>query len=302
VLALVTLIVAAQVAVRGAIGWVGLVVPHLARRLVGANHQYLLPASALLGAVYLLGVDDIARSVAQQELPIAYRPGQYVIRHATFGVRRGHVVAVLGPNGSGKTTLLKLMAGVMQASGGSASVSGQIAYVPQFVQLSFAYSVLDVVVMGRARHVSTFATPSRHDEDVAAKALERVGMLAFAHRLFDELSGGERQLVTFARALAAEASVLLLDEPTASLDLRHPQDALRWISRLAHDEGLTVVFSTHQPQHADVVADDVVLLSGSATDLLQPAELSALFGVALRRQAVAENGGSAGVLIPDFTL
>jgi iron complex transport system ATP-binding protein len=219
----------------------------------------------------------------------AYPSAAAIVRQATLSVQPGRVMAILGPNGCGKTTLLKLITGILQPSSGRIVVKGTIGYVPQVLQLSFSYSVLDIVLMGRARLIGTFSTPSAHDELAAERALDRVGMLSFARRSFDELSGGERQLVAFARALAADADILVLDEPTAALDLHHQQDVLRWIRRLAR-EGMTIVVTTHQPQHADIIADDAVLMfganqivAGTAAELLTPARLGELFGVSLYR-------------------
>lgn len=241
-------------------------------------------------------------SVRVNAVSFAYRREVTVLDGLSLDVFPGRVTALLGQNGSGKTTLLKLVAGALRPDRGHVSVAGATAYVPQSMQVAFAYSVLDVVLMGRARKVAAFGVPSRADESIARTALGRVGMADFARRPFDELSGGERQLVTIARALATEANVLVLDEPMASLDLRHQQLALQWMHRLAHDDGLTVLFSTHQPQHADAVADDVALLfapnrlvSGVASDILQPAPLAELFDVAMVREA-------SGALVPRWRI
>ncbi len=248
-------------------------------------------------------------AVSIRGVSFAYPGVPPIIRDCTLDIARGRILGILGPNGSGKTTLLKLVAGALKPSDGAITVSGRIGYVPQFLQISFAYTVLDVVLMGRARQIGTFATPSAADERAALAALDRVGMLSFAARAFDELSGGERQLVVFARVLAAEAEVLVLDEPMASLDLRHQQVVLQWIRRLARDDGLTVVFSTHQPQHADVIADDVALISepgemvaGPAREVLDLPPLEKLFGVGLRRIGVAGDEPGRGVLVPDWKL
>ncbi len=241
----------------------------------------------------------------------AYGRAAPVICNCTLDIARGRILSILGPNGSGKTTLLKLVAGALAPSGGTVTVHGQIGYVPQLVQISFAYSVLDVVLMGRARKIGLLATPTARDEQAAIAALDRVGMRSFTTRAFDELSGGERQLVVFARALAAEADVLVLDEPMASLDLRHQEVVLKWMRRLAHDDGLTVVFSTHQPQHADAIADDVALIAGVgagriamgvAREMMHPAALEELFGVGLRRISGAGDDTNDGVLVPAWKL
>ncbi len=246
-------------------------------------------------------------AVSIDRVTFGYVPATPIIRDCRLEIGRGRVLGILGPNGTGKTTLLKLIAGILQPRSGRLTVRGRTGYVPQVMQLGFAYRVFDVVLMGRARQIGVFATPSAEDERAAASALDRVGMSAFATRPFDELSGGERQLVIFARALAGESDILVLDEPTAALDLRHQQLVLQWVRRLAYEDGLTVVFSTHQPQHADLVADDVALMFGpghmfvdTARVALDPARLTELFGIGIRR--APNEGALHGPLVPTWTV
>ncbi len=134
--------------------------------------------------------------------------------------------------------------------------------MPQLFQVSFDYTVLDMVLMGRARHVGLFSQPSAQDEEAAMASLDRFGMAHYAKHPFQELSGGERQLVIFARALVSEAEILILDEPTSALDLKNQIHVLDWITRLSHQDGLTVLLTTHHPNHALAVADDVLLMLG----------------------------------------
>ncbi|MEJ1960985.1 MAG: ABC transporter ATP-binding protein [Gammaproteobacteria bacterium] len=129
----------------------------------------------------------------------AYIPGRWIFRGYTAEVARGKVFALLGPNGRGKTTLLKILLGVLSATEGRVSVKGRVAFVPQLFQVSFDYSALDMVLMGRARKVGLFSQPTPADEAAALAALDRFGMAGFAQRPFHELSGGQRQLVIFAR-------------------------------------------------------------------------------------------------------
>jgi iron complex transport system ATP-binding protein len=202
-----------------------------------------------------------------------------------------------------------LIVGSLKPTAGCAETFGRIAFVPQLTQVSFAYTVLDMVLMGRAKQIGLFATPSAADEAKAASALERLGMLAFSTRTFDTLSGGERQLVLFARALASDAETLILDEPTAALDLAHQRLILERMLRLTHDDGLTIVFSTHQPDHAVAVADDVALMfrdrdivTGPVASTLTSARLSQLFGIDVGVASVSEGLARREVFVPLWNL
>jgi iron complex transport system ATP-binding protein len=235
----------------------------------------------------------------------SYRPGAWVFRNYSASIAKGSIFALLGPNGRGKTTLLKALLGALKPTEGQLSVKGQMAFVPQLFQVSFDYSALDMVLMGRAKKVGLFSQPSREDEDAAFAALERFGMAHMAQRPFHEMSGGQRQLVIFARALVAEADILVLDEPTSALDLRNQAHVLEWIDALARKEGLTVIFTTHHPHHALAIADAALLMlgesnyvTGPATDVLTEANLMSLYGIALKRVSFEHEGKSIETLTP----
>ena len=176
----------------------------------------------------------------------------------TLTVGRGEMLAVAGPNGSGKSTLLGLLSGVRRPQAGTVRLAGRelhaygrralarmIAVVPQETAAVFPYSVSEMVLMGRAPHLGGLGLESRHDLAVAERAMERAGVLDLAARPFTELSGGERQRVIVARALAQEPALILLDEPTTFLDLRHAIEILELIADLNRREGLTVVAVLH---------------------------------------------------------
>jgi len=227
----------------------------------------------------------------------AYRSGCWVFRHYDADFAKGRITALLGSNGRGKTTLLRLLLGVLRPTEGTVRLNGRAAFVPQLFQVGFDYSVLDMVVMGRARHIGMLSQPSARDEATALTALDRFGLADQAYRPFHELSGGQRQLVIFARALVSEADILILDEPTSALDLKNQMLVLERIERLARDEGLTVLFTTHHPQHALEIADDALLMmdetrfaSGAASDVLSDENLEALYGVTLKR-VTFDHGG-----------
>jgi iron complex transport system ATP-binding protein len=239
----------------------------------------------------------------------AYLSGRWVFRDYAATIPKGCVFAVLGPNGRGKTTLLKVLLGTEKPSAGMVELNGQAAFVPQLFQVAFDYSVLDMVLMGRARRIGLFARPGRPDEAAAQAALDRVGMAHLAGQSFHRLSGGQRQLVILARALAAEADILVMDEPTSALDLANQSLVLERIRRLSGEDGLTVVLTTHHPHHALAVADHALLMlgeaehtCGAAADVLNEANLLALYGLPLRRLAFEHEGRRIETFAPVFPL
>lgn len=244
-------------------------------------------------------------AIAIRDAGYWYRCGQWVFNGLSATVMRGETLCVLGPNGRGKTTLLHTITGQLTPRQGSIHVRGGTAFVPQFFQTAFQYSVLEMVVMGRARHLNLFAHPSAADYAMAGAMLERVGLDGFQNRAFNALSGGERQLVLLARALAAKSEVLVLDEPSSSLDLRNQSVMLRLIGEIAAKDGITVVYSTHYPQHA-LASDCRVLLmldwnrqlTGSARAVLDETNLAALYGVPVRRVDIEDAGIRYPGLVP----
>lgn len=211
----------------------------------------------------------------------------------------GTVTCLLGPNGIGKTTLFKTLMGLIPQLAGTVrldsaeleqlsrqSIARHIAYVPQAHPTEFTYTVLDLVVMGRTAYLGTFGAPKEADYDAATAALDRLGIGALAERDSTRISGGQRQLALIARALAQQSRIVVMDEPTASLDLANRILVLDTVRSLA-ESGLAVVLSTHEPEHAFLVADQVAILgrdrfvTGPVADVLTPTQLSSLYGLAL---------------------
>ena len=185
----------------------------------------------------------------------------------------GQMVGLLGPNGSGKSTLLRVIAGLLGATRGTVSLGGRnvghygarerarrVALVPQSVALPFAFSVFDVVAMGRHPHLGLLGAAGRHDFEVIHQALEQTDCLEFADRPATELSGGELQRVIIARALAQEPQLLLLDEPTAHLDLNHQLDIARLLRQLNREHELTVLWVSHDVNLAAEFCDRLVMV------------------------------------------
>ena len=221
-------------------------------------------------------------------------------------LQAGEVLCLLGPNGCGKTTLFRTLLGLLPAISGQVELQGrslhlldrgqrarQLAYVPQSAPFAFAWRVLEVVAMGRAAHLGLLATPARADEAIAMECLDQLGIAALAQRVVSTLSGGERQLVLIARALAQRAQVLVMDEPTASLDFGNQLRILDTVRALA-DRGIGVLLSTHQPQHALQVADRIALMANGSLQALGPTQqvatperLAQLYNVDASRIATA---------------
>jgi iron complex transport system ATP-binding protein len=242
-----------------------------------------------------------------QNLGYRYREGAWVFRDYSFQLDHGRILAVLGPNGRGKTTLLKCLVGILKPAEGKVSVENDCGYVPQHAGSVFAYSVREMVVMGRARHIPLLGTPKPADYRIAEKILEKVGLAGYADRSFLELSGGERQLVLIARALASECRILILDEPASALDFRNQDVILCTLRTLSREQGMTIVFSTHSPHHAVHIADNVMLMQdldtyryGSPEDVLRDNHLEALYGIKIRTITIPHAEGSGKAVVPVF--
>lgn len=222
-----------------------------------------------------------------------------VLQGVTVEVGQGDFLGLLGPNGSGKTTLLKVLAGMLRPDRGEVRLHGQLlstlprrniarqlAVVPQETHLAFEYSVLEMVLMGRHPHLGTFEFEGARDLAVARDALAATGTAALEDRPFTTLSGGEKQRVIIASALAQSADLLLLDEPTASLDLRYQLEIASLLAQLNRQRHVTIVLSTHDLNFAAGLCRGLVLLrdghvleSGDPRSVLTRETIARLYGV-----------------------
>lgn len=205
-------------------------------------------------------------------LRVAY-DAREVLHGLSLEVPVGQMVGLLGPNGSGKSTLLRVIAGLLPPPGGGLRLGGKalgqygsrerartVALVPQSVALPFAFTVFDVVAMGRHPHLGMLGAAGKHDYAVIQRALAQTDCLEVRDRLATELSGGELQRVIIARALAQEPQLLLLDEPTAHLDLNHQLDIARLLQQLNREQELTVLWVSHDVNLAAEFCDRLVML------------------------------------------
>lgn len=238
------------------------------------------------------------------------------LQDISLDVRLGTVNAILGPNGAGKSTLLHLILGLYPPQRGEIRIGGrllstysrqslsrQIALVPQREHIPFDFRVLEYVLLGRTPHLDFLRMPGPEDVRAARRALEQLGIVDLADRRVFALSGGEHQLVLIARAVAQEAPILLLDEPTAHLDLANKQRILTLLRSLA-GQGKTVLFTTHDPTAALAVADTCILIragrilhQGPVADVLTSEKLTQTYETPLR---VLPVDGTRVVLL-DFT-
>ncbi|HEX3051682.1 MAG TPA: heme ABC transporter ATP-binding protein [Aggregatilineaceae bacterium] len=234
---------------------------------------------------------------------ISYRrDGRDILQDVSFAVSSGELVGLIGPNGAGKSTLLKVVSGLWSGGKGDVLLDGKplarysprhiaqvIAHVPQITALDFPFAVKEIVLMGRNPHLSRFQLETEHDRQIVNSTMRRTQTHQLADRLIGTLSGGERQRVLIARALAQEPRLLLLDEPTANLDIQHQIGILGLVRDLIQEDGLGAVAAVHDLELAARFCDRLVLLhegaviaDGSPEQVLNPDAIRAAYGVEVR--------------------
>ena len=233
-----------------------------------------------------------------------------VLDHVSAELGRGQILGILGPNGSGKTTLLRLLSGTRTPASGEVLLDGtplgrfsrravaqRIAVVPQETHLAFDYTVMEMVLMGRHPHLGLFQIEGPADVEIARDALRATGTAQLEARQFNTLSGGEKQRVVIASALAQSSDILLLDEPTASLDLGYQLEVTSLLLRLNRERGVTIAVSTHDLNFAASVCQRLVMLragrviaTGTTTEVLTPEHIRALYDVTVDVQIHSASG------------
>lgn len=208
----------------------------------------------------MISVNSVSFSYSKKQ-PLA-------LDHVSFSLKEGEVGILLGPNGVGKTTLIRILAGLRKPKEGEVLLEKQplfslsvaerakkVSYVPQSIEAP-ALKVIDVVTLGRLPYF--FSLPSQEDKQKAYEALEMLGLTKFADRYVNELSGGQQQMISLARAIASTPKLLILDEPTANLDLRHQMIILHMMRRIAKERKVTVIASMHDLNEASLIGDTLI--------------------------------------------
>lgn len=242
----------------------------------------------------------MSAAIQTRNLSFSYRD-RAVLHDMSLSLERGEMVGIVGPNGSGKTTFLKILSAVLRGQGEVAingrnietysrrELSKLFAVVQQDARVNFPYTAVEIVLMGRASHHSPFSLEGRSDLEAARKSMALTDSLSFANRYLHELSGGEKQRIMIARALAQEPEILLLDEPSAFLDLKHQVQVFELLRRLNRERSLTIVAALHDLNLAALFFPRLIVLrngqiyrDGSPTDVLTEETIEEVYGIRVR--------------------
>ena len=241
-----------------------------------------------------------------------------VLSNVSFSAQDGEMIALLGPNGVGKSTLFKCILGFLKPQKGSVEIDGRAvqslsdreralctAYIPQSFNPVFNHTVLDTVVMGSANSLSLFETPGRDEREKASLLIDQMGIGEIKDRGTRKISGVERQLMLLARSLMQDAKILIMDEPTASLDFANSHRVMRKVRELA-DNGYTVIFSTHSPSLAALYSTSIIALKngtvlkkGSVGDIMTGEMLSSLYSFPIVTASVRIGDEEHFVCVPE---
>ena len=256
-------------------------------------------------------------AIRMNRVTFSYSNGA-VLRDVNLCVQKGEMVGLIGPNGAGKTTLIRLISGILVAKQGEVRIDGldtrslkrstiarEVAVVPQQFNMPFAYRVEEVIMLGRTPFMKPFRDSSSRDRDVIATTMDTVGIRHLEGRCFSELSGGERQKVVLAMALAQETGLLLLDEPTAHLDISHQVEILELLADMNEKGHLTIIAAMHDLNLASayfgrlvLLKDGAIIADGSPGQVLTSSTIGSAYSVPVYIQKHPVTGTPYVVVLP----
>lgn len=249
-----------------------------------------------------------------------------ILDDISLDINKEEILCLIGPNGSGKSTLLDCVLGLNKLKSGQIYIRGKelstykrtelakhIAYVPQKQTATFPFRVIDMVIMGRSPYIKSFSIPSEDDFQRAREAIDYVGLNGFEERLFNELSGGEAQLVMIARAITQDSSIIVMDEPTSHLDFHNELLVLEIIRKLVKTKNITIIMATHFPNHAfyfpnhgiktrvGILNGGKICVLGEPCDVLNEEEISRVFKIKSKVLKHVEKDREYNHIIPLLT-
>lgn len=253
-----------------------------------------------------------------QNASFQYKKNHPLLNHINFSIGQSEIMSILGANGVGKTTLLRCMLGMLHWTEGASFLDGielsklkskeiwqKIGYVPQGKLSAFAYSVEEMVLLGRNPYIGTFRQPAKRDYEIVEECLELIGITHLKGKLCNQISGGELQMVLIARALAAKPSLLILDEPESGLDFKNQMIVLETIEKLCSGNSISAIINTHYPEHAISISDKTLLLLqdgtnlfGDTKEIVQETHMRSAFGVDVFMKEIEIPGKTYTCVVP----